>query len=351
MVEPRGLGVARSAVQMGRLVRRVCVSAVAAVLAALAAGCGGAVTSPTAPTPLSASSPPPLTSAVSPLAPSLALSPASAILDGLVQHDHGADSWALGGVLVELLEGGVVTNSTTSDDNGYFHFELSAGEVQLRGSRRGYRPYTTAPITIAAGQRTITRFRLQPPFVVPAPPPVPYTEWLPRTVSGRVTDMSGKPVASASVCAVETGMTFAYACAGSDATGAYAVSFRVPAAERKVVTLDVSKPGYPKQQLPLECCASADPMVINIAMPMRVVRVDLLGPTALRVMVPVQLMALVTFEDGSSVTMKPILLDVRGTIQNSRQGSGMVEGYREGGGPAWWTYQGVTGGLVFTVTP
>ena len=308
-----------------------------------AAGCGGSV-SPTAPTPVSAT--------LTPSSSRLELSTPQAVLDGLVQHDHGSDSWALSGVLVEVLEAGVVTMSTISDDNGYFHFELAPGEVRLRGSKRGYIPGTTSPIKLQPRERTITRFRIQQPYVPPSPlPPIPYTEWPMRTISGRVTDIFGNPVASVSVCAVETGITYALGCTGTDATGAYTMSFRVTTAERRPTTLDVSRFGYPKQQFPLDCCANAEPMVINVTLAMRVVKVELLGPTVLRVMVPVQLMALVTFEDGSTVTMKPILLDVRGTIQNSRQGSGMVEGYREGGGPAWWTYQGVTGGLVFTVTP
>jgi hypothetical protein len=310
----------------------------------LLAACGGAVL-PTSPTPVS--------STLTTSALQRQLSPNMAVVDGLVQHDHGIDSWALGGVLVEALEAGVVTMSTISDDNGYFHFELAPGEIRLRGSKRGYLAATTSSIKIQAGERTITRFRMQQPYVPPAPlPPIPYTEWPLRTISGRVTDVFGNAVASVSVCAMETGAGFALGCTGTDASGGYTMSFRVASAERRPATLDVSRSGYPKQQLPLECCASPEPMVVNITMPMlRVVKVELLGPTALRVMVPVQLMALVTFEDGSAVTMKPILLDVRGTIQNSRQGSGMIEGFREGGGPAWWSYQGVTGGLVFTVTP
>jgi hypothetical protein len=328
---------------MGSLIRRIHAIGGTLVLAGVVAGCGGSA-SPTAPTPLAGS--------VSAGGRQNAVFAPYATLDGTVQHDKGSDSWPLGGVLVEVIEGGVVTMTTTTDDNGNFHFELPPGDIQLRGSKRGYISRTTGVITTRPGQRTIWSFRIAPPVVLPAPPPVPYEQWILRTVSGRVTDALGYPVTPAIVCAVDADTNYAFACTGTDGTGAYTVQFRVPVAERRpAAALTVSRTGYRTQHVPLECCVSPDPMVVNVAMHMRVVSVMLIGPTTLAVGQAARITALVVFDDGSEVPMTPILFEVRGTIQNSPQGTGMIEAMRPGGGPVWWTYQNVTGGLTITVPP
>jgi hypothetical protein len=84
---------------------------------------------------------------------------------------------------------------------------------------------------------------------------------------------------------------------------------------------------------------------------MRVVGVRLIGPTTLAVGQAAQIIAVVSFDDGSQVPMNPVLFDVHGTIQNSLRGSRMIEAMRPGGGPVWWTYQRVTGSLTITVSP
>ena len=276
---------------------------------------------------------------------------AFAVVDGTVEHDRGSDSWPLGGVLVEVLEGGVVTTTTTTDENGTFHLELPPREIQFSGSKRGYIPSTTRPMQIRAGQRTITRFRIQPPVVLPAPPPVPYADWLPRTVTGRATDALGNAVGMAVVCALEADGRSAFACAGTDATGAFTIPFRVPTAERRGAVLNVSRTGYPTQQFPFECCVSAEPMVMHVVLPVRVGGVRLIGPTTIALGETVRITALVSFDDGSEVVMNPILFEVRGAIRNSARGTGMIEGWAAGSGPIWWSYQNVSAGLTITVTP
>ena len=62
-------------------------------------------------------------------------------------------------------------------------------------------------------------------------------------------------------------------------------------------------------------------------------------------------MTVVTLEDGTELLMNPILFDVKGGVENSLRGSGMVEGARVGSGYISWGYQSLGAGLLITVTP
>jgi hypothetical protein len=125
----------------------------------------------------------------------------------------------------------------------------------------------------------------------------------------------------------------------------------LPAAHRRPATiLTVSRTGYRTQQVPFECCVDPNPMVVNVAMDMRVVSVRLVGPSTIAMGQAVRITAIVSFDDGSEIPMNPILFEVRGAIRNSARGTGMIEGWAPGSGPVWWTYQNVTAGLTITVT-
>jgi hypothetical protein len=325
---------------MGRLVRSIRAVGVAAALA-VAGGCGGAV-SPTAPTPLSSS--PVMAQALAPARVSVA------VVDGVVSGRPSVtavDSFPRAGVLIEALEGEVVTATTTTDENGNYHLALAPGEVRIRGSLAGYMPTVTGPFSIAVGERTVRSFRIEPRFV---PPSLPSPSRVTRLVRGRVTDATGHGVATAVITVVDTDAKVGLGTASADATGAFTVSFLAPA-ERLAIALSVGAPGYPRQQLPLECCLNPEPLFMSVAMPMRVVGVTLRGPSRLAVSEVAPVTASVVFADGSVSSINPILFEARGGVRNSLRGSGTIEGVAVGSGFISWSYHGVAAGLTITITP
>jgi hypothetical protein len=245
------------------------------ILGAFDAACGAGA-SPVGPTAL-------LSASVDSPATLAALVPeAVAVVDGTVTGHPSitaVDRVPQARVLVEVLVGEVVTESTTTDDSGVFHLRVAPGEIRLRASKTGYGTSITAPMVVDGGGRTLRHLRIEPRYFPPsltAPPRVA------RVVRGRVTDGLGKGVASALVSVADSTTRMGFASVSANAEGEFSVTFFVPA-ERMATVLYVSRPGYPSQQVAFECCVSAEAMVVNVAMPIRVVSVRLVGPSILPV--------------------------------------------------------------------
>src|SRR5688572_20616479 len=220
------------------------------------AGCGGGV-SPTAPTPISS----PL--AISPLVTAPEPVAVIAIVDGVVTGRPSftaVDRVPQPGVMIEVLDGEATVATTTTDENGNYHLELAPGDIRIRASKAGYQPTVIGPFAIATGSRTVRSFSIEPRYVPPSPPaPSPVT----RVVRGRVTDVRGNGVASALVTVVDADTRQGFRSVSADATGAFAVSFPV-SAERRATALYVTKPGYPRQEVPFECCVNPEPQFIDV---------------------------------------------------------------------------------------
>jgi len=314
----------------------------AVIVGALAAGCGGSVL-PTGPTPTSFSSS--SAGALSVLEPAPV-----AVVDGAVTGHPGVtavDRVPQARVLIEALEGEAVTATATTDENGVYHLTVAPGEIRLRASKAGYGITITEPLVVAAGSRTLRHLRIEPRYV---PPSLANPPRVARIVRGRVTDALGTGVASALVSVSDTATRTGFASISADANGEFSMTFFVPA-ERLATALHVSRPGYPSQQVAFDCCVSSEPIVVDVAMPIRVVSVRLVGPSVLAVSETAVVMASVTFDDGSEVLMNPVLFDVRGGIENSPRGSGMIVAARPGGGWISWSYQMIAASLTITIAP
>ncbi|MCW3489275.1 carboxypeptidase regulatory-like domain-containing protein [Dethiobacter alkaliphilus] len=91
---------------------------------------------------------------------------------------------ALGGVLVELLDGITPVDSTVSDGAGFYSFtDIDAGNYTLQGSKDDYQD-AVVPVTVVADTTTTQNLRLEPED---------------GEISGTVEDEDGNPVSNAQV--------------------------------------------------------------------------------------------------------------------------------------------------------
>ena len=273
-----------------------------------------------------------------------------AVVDGTVTGNPSVtavDRVPQAGVLIEVLVGDVVTESTTTDDNGVFHLRVAPGEIRLRASKAGYATSITGPMVVDGGGRTLRHLRIEPRYF---PPSLITPQRVARVVRGRVTDALGKGVASALVTVSDSATRMGFASVAANADGEFSVTFFVPA-ERMAAVVHVSRSGYPSQQVAFDCCVSAEPAVVHVMMPIRVVAVRLVGPSILGVGETAVVMASVTFDDGTEILMNPVLFDRAGGVENSARGSGMIVAARAGGGWISWSHQGVYASLTIAIPP
>ena len=82
------------------------------------------------------------------------------IISGKVTKSDGVT--AIGGVMVELLDSGIVKSSTTTDTSGNYSITIATGTYDVRASASGYAVKQVSGVVVTAAQTTMVDFTLLP---------------------------------------------------------------------------------------------------------------------------------------------------------------------------------------------
>ena len=309
---------------------------VSLLLIALVAACGG---SANAPTPVAAPAPAP-----TPVRTGILEGTVNAIDSPILCRSCGPSVGVIYGAVVEVSTDQEFVARTTTDDSGRYSVTLPARQYIVRFSKPGYRDALLSPI-VNEGYRTILNAGIV--WNAAQGPPPQGSEW---NVAGTVTDGSGQPIAFATVSVPDQESHPTYASTTTDNAGKFRLRSTVlPAPGATVIT--VARTGYVTEHVPFTCCSPSE-VTVDVRM-RRVVRVTLSGPSSLVVTEAAPVTATVELDDGTRTVVNPMFLNVGSgsVVRNSPRGSGVIEGVAPGTARVLWSYYGVSGDLMVTVTP